>query len=87
MTLEQAEQARALVRRMAPEGGADVSDDQRLVQDLGFESIRLVELTMALESVFDLPRHEPHQLMDVQTVADVIALVEREAGQGGRSDG
>ena len=85
MTLNQEEQVRTLIKRMAPEGEPQVSDDQRLVHDLGFESIRLVELTMALESMFDLPRHEPHQLMDVHTVADVIALVAREAG--GRSDG
>lgn len=84
---DQAQRTRALIGRMAPDSASSIADDQRLVQDLGFESIRLIELTVALEKVFDLPRHDPHQLMDVQTVADVVAMVARESRQAGSADG
>ncbi|KAA0025086.1 acyl carrier protein [Antrihabitans cavernicola] len=48
---------------------------QRLIEDLGFDSIRLMELTVTLERGFALPRYKPDQLADVRTVDDVITLV------------
>lgn len=77
-----ADRTRSLIARMAPEAPAEVSDEQRLIEDLGFDSIRLMELTVALERVFELPRQNPEQLVDVLKVADVIRLVESNSGQG-----
>lgn len=69
---------RDLIGRMAPDPPAAITDDQRLIEDLGFDSIRLVELTIALERTFSLPRHDPAQLVDVLRVGDVVELVARE---------
>ncbi|MBX5331890.1 acyl carrier protein [Rhodococcus fascians] len=71
---------RKLIGRMAPNGTEPV-DSQRLVQDLGFDSIRLMELTVALEHAFLLPRLDPQQWVDVLSVGDVVAIVQREMTQ------
>lgn len=79
-----ADRTRALIARMAPTQPESVRDDQRLIEDLGFDSIRLMELTVALERGFGLPRHTPQQLAGVLRVADVIVLTAAgdEAGRG-----
>ena len=74
---EIAQRARKLIATMAPEATSadDLEGDQRLVDDLGFDSIRLMELTVALERGFGLPRYKPAQLADVRTVGNVVELV------------
>lgn len=74
---------RALIARMSPGGARSVADGQRLIEDLGFDSIRLMELTVALERVFTLPRHNPEQLAGVLKVGDVVALVAAETAERG----
>ncbi|ADG97803.1 phosphopantetheine-binding protein [Segniliparus rotundus DSM 44985] len=61
-----------------PLEGAD-----RLIDDLGFDSVRLIELTMALERAFGLAAHSPEQLVSVATVDDVVALVSGALGKKG----
>lgn len=78
-----AEPVRALIARMAPGTPQRVADDERLIEDLGFDSIRLMELTLALERVFALPRQHPDDLADILRVADVVGLV-RGAAAGER---
>ncbi|MBF6065898.1 acyl carrier protein [Nocardia terpenica] len=68
---------RELIAAMAPDPGSAVTDDQQLVTDLGFDSLRLMELTLVLEQAFDLPRYRPDQLAGVHRVTDVIALIEQ----------
>ncbi|MBF6061543.1 acyl carrier protein [Nocardia terpenica] len=68
---------RELIAAMAPDPRSTVTDDQQLVTDLGFDSLRLMELTLVLEQAFDLPRYRPDQLAGVHRVSDVIALIER----------
>ncbi|MEG8184658.1 acyl carrier protein [Nocardia terpenica] len=68
---------RELIAAMAPDPGSAVTDDQQLVTDLGFDSLRLMELTLVLEQAFDLPRYRPDQLAGIHRVADVIALIEQ----------
>ncbi|MBO0856162.1 MAG: acyl carrier protein [Nocardia sp.] len=80
MTETLADRVRALVLRMAPQEPAEVSDEQHLIEDLGFDSIRLMELTVALERVFTLPRQNPQHLVDVLTVGDVVRLVAEQQG-------
>ncbi|BCK57672.1 acyl carrier protein [Nocardia wallacei] len=71
-----AQRVRQLVAAMAPEPG-ETEDDRRLVEDLGFDSLRLMELTVVLERAFGLPRYRPEQVAGVLRVGDVIALIER----------
>ncbi|WP_431962716.1 acyl carrier protein [Nocardia sp. bgisy134] len=70
-----AARARRLVHTMAPQPPADLADEHRLVEDLGFDSLRLMELTVALERAFELPRQRPEDLVGVRRVGEVIALV------------
>ncbi|WP_280276256.1 acyl carrier protein [Nocardia wallacei] len=71
-----AQRVRHLVAAMAPQPGG-TGDDRRLVEDLGFDSLRLMELTVVLERAFGLPRYRPEQVAGVLRVGDVIALIER----------
>ncbi|SNY82405.1 acyl carrier protein [Nocardia amikacinitolerans] len=75
-----AARVRRLVQAMAPEPLADLADEHRLVEDLGFDSLRLMELTLALERAFELPRQRPQDLVGVRRVGEVIALVENARG-------
>ena len=74
---EIATRVKRLVATMAPEPTTadSLHGDQRLIEDLGFDSIRLMELTVSLERGFALPRYKPEQLADVRTVDAVIELV------------
>ncbi|MFE7798859.1 acyl carrier protein [Nocardia sp. NPDC057440] len=79
-----AEKVRRLVLAMAPRPSA-TDDEKRLVEDLGFDSLRLMELTVVLERSFDLPRYRPEQLIGVRRVGQVIALVAGTLAEGGPS--
>jgi acyl carrier protein len=61
----------AVPRRM-PE---DVAAEARLIDDLGFDSLRLIELTMTLERAFGLPLQRPENLATINTVDDVVTFV------------
>ena len=66
---------RRLVLAMAPEPPVELTDDHRLIEDLCYDSLRLMELTVVLERSFGLPRYRPHDLVGVRRVGAVIALV------------
>jgi acyl carrier protein len=70
------EQIEEIVLKMAPAGGGTLSPDTRLVEDLGYYSLRLFELSMVVEARFgvELP---PEDTMVVSTVADLRALITR----------
>jgi acyl carrier protein len=53
----------------------EVKDDVKFVEDLGADSLDVVELVMALEEKFDIeiPDDEAEK---IATVADVVAYVE-----------
>ncbi|MEV5834285.1 acyl carrier protein [Nocardia sp. NPDC052112] len=70
-----ADKVRRIVLAMAPQPPAALSDAHRLVEDLGFDSLRLMELTVVLERAFALPRYLPEELVGVRRVDAVIALV------------
>ncbi len=67
-------QAVALVLGMAPEQVQAPTATTRLVEDLGYDSLRLIELAIAVESLFGI--HAPlEQPVEAQTLADVEQLV------------
>lgn len=72
-----------IVRAMAPEPDGELEDATRLVDDLGYQSLRLVELTMALEETFDLPPFDRADLTGVSVIGDVVSLIERHLGEPG----
>lgn len=55
---------------------ADILDDSRFDEDLGFDSFDAIELTMAVEDDLDIPLDED-AVAAARTVAELIALVER----------
>jgi acyl carrier protein len=67
----------AVVRAMAPTPPDRLRDDHRLVDDLGFDSVRLIELAIALEEYLGLPRTDLDEAVTVSTVGDVIAMIGR----------
>jgi acyl carrier protein len=48
--------------------------DERLIDDLGFDSVRLIELAMTLERAFGLAPQRPENLAAVSTVDDVVTF-------------
>lgn len=83
-----AEDARAVrdaVRRviveLAPIQPGEISPETSVVVDLGYDSLRLVELAVALEDHFGLPAADDLDASDAETVGDVeqrvLKLLER----------
>ena len=80
------ENRRAIVRRIvelelgwypARPDGAEVTDETRLVEDMGADSLDLVELSMALEEEFDVLISDEafEAALDIGTVAALYPLV------------
>lgn len=70
-----------IVHEMAPSPGPRLpSAEAGLVDDLGFTSLRLVELTMVLEETFGLEPLSREDVAGVDTVGDVVAMLRRARG-------
>lgn len=65
---------RAIVSRLCPHGERTISPDDRIVDDLGYHSVKVVELTIELESEFDVMLCD-ETVAGLQTVGDLSALV------------
>ncbi|MFD7668743.1 acyl carrier protein [Streptomyces sp. NPDC059788] len=65
----------AIVGAMAPVAGAELTDETTLIADLGYDSLRLLELTLALEQGLGLPELAPEETATVATLGDVVHLV------------
>ncbi|GAB2530509.1 acyl carrier protein [Nocardia heshunensis] len=72
-----AQRIRQLVTAMAPRPAGTLTDELRLIEDLGYDSLRLMELTVVLERAFELPRYRPEQLLGVLRVGQVVELITR----------
>ncbi|WP_067475377.1 AMP-binding protein [Nocardia amamiensis] len=69
---------RAVISDLAPiRGGGEIGALTNLIGELGYDSLRLMELTGVLETEFDLACAEEHELLAIETTADVEALVRR----------
>jgi acyl carrier protein len=68
----------ALVGAMAPDNAREPELTSALIGDLGYTSLRLVELSIAVERAFELPQLNPELLAGVYTVGDLVDLVERQ---------
>lgn len=70
-----AQQVHRVIDAMSPKLGTTCTADDRLVEDLGFDSLRLMELTVVLERTFGLPAHRPEELAGVLRVGQVVTLI------------
>ena len=64
-----------LVAAMAPDIAREPDLSSALVGDLGYTSLRLLELSIAVERAFGLPQLNPEVLVGVSTVGDLVDLV------------
>ena len=64
-----------LVARLAQRKPEEVSESQRLVDDLGFDSLMQLELINAVEQEFPAASMRQEDLNSVETVGDVIHLI------------
>ncbi|MHC3821048.1 phosphopantetheine-binding protein (plasmid) [Streptomyces sp. NBC_00341] len=65
----------AIVGAMAPVPDTELTDETALAADLGYDSLRLIELTLALEQGFALPELGAHETATAGTLGDVVRLV------------
>jgi acyl carrier protein len=74
-----------MVAEMAPEQGSEITPEARLVEDLGYHSLALLELSVALEDTFNLPPLDATAAREIDKVGDITGLVFRTlAGTGER---
>ena len=65
-----------IVADLAPNpDGAEITDGARLIEDLGFHSLALLEVAFSLEDEFDLPPIDEATARDITTVGDITAHV------------
>ena len=55
----------------------EISAETSFTDDLGADSLDVVELTMALEESFSLPDTPENELMNIHTVGDLAAYVSK----------
>jgi acyl carrier protein len=65
------------VRLIAPHPFARLGAEHQLIDDLGFHSLALAELGFTLEDLFSLDAIAPERAMTLQSVGDIVALIEQ----------
>jgi acyl carrier protein len=75
-----ARRVRDLIARVGEVEPDMVTGPARLTEDLGFDSLRLVELALALESEFAFGEVDETTVLDIVTVADIEALIRQATG-------
>ena len=60
---------------------SEISAETSFTDDLGADSLDVVELTMALETNFSLPDTPEEELMSIRTVGDLAAYVTKVTNQ------
>lgn len=75
---------RAIVLELAPNPDAGDDGGLRLVEDLGFHSLALLELAFTLEDEFDLPpidEQSAQRITSIEKVGDHVVTILRERGE------
>ncbi len=65
-----------ILHAMMPNAPDQLRDEMLLGEDLGMDSLRLLELASVIEQRFELPPLDMDQAITVSTVKDVVGLVE-----------
>lgn len=66
---------RGLIAGMSPKEMPIVAPQARLIEDLGYDSLALIELAVAIESHFGIEAISDEQAMGIATVGDLERLV------------
>ncbi|MDR1010213.1 MAG: acyl carrier protein [Opitutaceae bacterium] len=73
----------AMVREHLPKpSDAPITDGQRLIEDLGYDSLAVAEVVFAIEDTFGL-RIETSEIMQISTVGSLKAFIARKLGPQG----
>ena|SRR5258708_872953 len=75
---------RSVILEIAPNANLQPLDSARLVDDLGYHSLALLELAFALEDEFDLPPIDEPTARKIVTLKDVESHVVKEFRSAGR---
>ena len=70
---------REVIGQMCPLGARPADSADRLTDDLGYDSLAMIELSLQIESRFGLTAMDADDGTDIVTVGDVEDLVERMA--------
>jgi len=75
-----------IVMEMSPSAVTELEPDTELIADLGYDSLGLLELIVALEDTLDLPPIDVEELAEIERVADLERVVSRAGDRihGGR---
>lgn len=73
-----------IILEMAPAPSPTLSEHTRLVDDLGYHSLALLELAFALEEEFGLPAMDAGQAQSIITMLDVEKYVLAQSKPGSR---
>ncbi len=74
----------SIVLELMPVAGLEVLDESRLVDDLGFHSLALLELAFALEDEFDLEPIDERTARSIISVKDIEEHIIQELSANGR---
>ena len=69
------EKLQELIAEQFSVDAASVTMETSFVDDLGADSLDIVELTMVLEEEFDIPEAEEDELVKLVTVGDVVKFI------------
>jgi len=75
------EDVRKLIAQLAPVKGVEISPTCELTVDLGYDSLRLMELATLFEDHFGLAEIGEDEAAEVETVGEVEELVVRLLGE------
>lgn len=64
-----------IVGELSPLGKAEPALADRMMEDLGYDSMAVVELALVLEQEFELKPIDEEQAIDIVTVGDVAELI------------
>jgi acyl carrier protein len=85
------ETVHGVIRQLAPDPDVPFEPDARLIEDLGFHSLALLELAFALEDEFDLTpidQEAAQRITTMRAVADFVVaeIVARDGGLRAAAD-
>lgn len=67
---------REIVGEMSPLGAREAGSEDRLVEELGYDSLAVIELSLRIEQDFDLNALAAGGTPDITTVKDIEDFVE-----------
>lgn len=69
------ETVHSILRHMSYGDAEELSDEARIATDLGFDSLRLLELAVVIEERFELSSVDIDEALSISTVRDLVDLV------------